>query len=75
MAQALEVSLGKGLREDVSSVLFQGNACYCKFTGKDLFAREMIFDMDMLGVRMPYMVFREARGSVVVTEESSWRGR
>ncbi len=75
MVQALEINFGKGLREDVGSVLFRGNACYRKFTGEDLFAREMIFDADVLGVGVPYMVFCETRGCVVVAKESSRRGR
>ncbi len=75
MAQALEINFGKGLCEDVGSVLFRGNMCYHEFTSEDLFTCEMIFDMDVLGVGVPYMVFHETRGCIVVAKESSWRGR
>jgi len=71
----LEVDFGKGFCEDVGGVLFRGHACYSEFAGKDLFAREMVFNADVFGVRMPYMIFGEARGCVVVAEKLGRRGR
>jgi len=57
LAQALEIDFAQGFREDVRSVIFRGDTGNSDIACQNLFADEVILDADVLGVRVPDVVF------------------
>ena len=76
MAEALEVHTREGFREYVGCVVFGPNTLDSDVSSKDELSRVVVLDSDVLGVRVPNMVFGQAGCSIVIavqTGRSRWQ--